>query len=154
MKGQGMHCSFEWKHNADLFLLDSKLLYLYFVHTKCELHNAPKSKKVPFRGSHTFCFKGQNCTPPTHVYHLARLLCQRGAILMPHFTVPDLLKSMSSHEAESGESNQSLSRPHVNKSYLKFTDATGKETDLTHEIQLGNLTCPCNVGHPQVSTSH
>ena len=52
---------------------------------------------------------------------------------------------MSSHQAESGESNQSLSRPHVNKSYLKFTDAAGKETDLTHEIQFGNLTCPCTV---------
>ena len=60
-------------------------------------------------------------------------------------TVPNLLKSMSSHQAESGESNQSLSRPHVNKSYLKFTDAAGKETDLTHEIQFGNLTCPCTV---------
>ena len=61
------------------------------------------------------------------------------------FTVPDLLKSMSSHKAESGESNQSLSRPHVNKSYLKFTNAAGKETDLTREIQFGNMTYPCTV---------
>ena len=49
----------------------------------------------------------------------------------PQYTVPDILKSMSS------ESNQSLSWPHVDK--------------LTHDIQFGNLTCPCIVLQCQVT---